>query len=74
MLYETRKIDHQNLNIQAYLTANWTRAKRMPPYRKIMKNLGIDSVTKEQTQEEQLRIVEMLNAAYGGQDLRKDKN
>lgn len=46
----------------------------MPPYRKIMKNLGIDSVTKEQTQEEQLRIVEMLNAAFGGVDLREDKN
>lgn len=46
----------------------FTPADFMPDFDKVKKK------KERQTPEQQLQIVEMLNAAFGGADLRKEKN
>jgi len=71
---DQRKTDGQNVYIAAWFTAAWTRTKRMPSHRSLMKTLGIESQESGQTPAQMLKTVEMLNLAMGGADLRKDKN
>lgn len=61
---ETQKREHENLIVQAYMTAYWGRfAKRMPNIKKL---LGQDKAKNAQTDEEMLEMVKKLNAAFGG--------
>jgi len=57
----------------AYHVANWTRAKRMPNWDKLMTKMGLKE-RKIQTPEEVIQIAAMLTAAMGGKDLRKEKD
>ena len=54
---------------QAYLTAGWGRVKKMPDLKKL---LGQDKSKKQQTPEQMLKVVQQLNAAFGGKEVRKE--
>ena len=71
---DQQKADDQNVYIAAWFTAAWTRTKRMPSHRNLMKTLGIELKDSKQSMEQMLKTVERLNMAMGGEDLRKDKN
>lgn len=53
----------------AYLTAAWGRVKKMPDLKKI---LGEEKRKKLQTPEQMLKVVQQLNAAFGGREVRRE--
>lgn len=56
--------DYELSIIQAWLTANWSRAKRMPNLEKVLgKN---KPKQKEMTDEQMLNQIKALNAMFGG--------
>lgn len=59
---ERQKRDDNNGLALAYLNAGWTRAKRLPPWNKVIEQ----EKPKAQTPEQMLKMVQMLNAKFGG--------
>lgn len=51
---------------QAYATAVWSRAKKMPKLETILKGLDKKPRKKKQTAEEILETIKVLNTAFGG--------
>lgn len=53
----------------AYLTAAWGRVKKMPDLKKI---IGDDKPKRQQTPEQMLKVVQQLNAAFGGKEVKRE--
>lgn len=53
----------------AYYTAAWSRAKKLPDLKKI---LGDDKPQKQQSPEQMLKVVQQLNAAFGGKEVKRE--
>lgn len=53
----------------AYLTAAWSRVKKLPDLKKI---LGEDKAKKNQTPEQMLKVIRQLNAAFGGKEVKRE--
>lgn len=63
--YNIKFKNQQDLAItQAWLTANWARAKRMPNLDKV---LGSKKATKVMSNDEMLKQVQLLNNLFGGE-------
>lgn len=58
---QNKKADHESRITQAYLTAAWQRAKKMPKLEKVLK-----PTPKQMTADQMLKVVEGLNRAVGG--------
>jgi hypothetical protein len=56
----------------AWYAANFTRAKRLPRLAPMLRNIGRRRIVKKST-DQLLRVVEHLNALFGGADHRNKK-
>ena len=66
---QKNKRDREERIIQAYMTAAWQRAKKMPELDKFLKDLEEKerrNSGEPQTPESMLEVVKMLNAQFGG--------
>jgi hypothetical protein len=63
------KIDMARAHYTAWVTANYSRTKRLPPLEKVLRKI-VGAPRREQTPAESLRIAEQLNRMMGGKDLR----
>lgn len=66
---ERMEYEHKERLTMAYLTAGWSRAKRMPDLNKL---LGFSHQANDhQTDEQLLKTIRQLNAAMGGKEVRR---
>ena len=64
------KTDHWRMTMWgAWHIAAYSRAKKLPKLEPILRRMG-GAKRKRQTVEQQVALAEMLNAAFGGKDLR----
>lgn len=61
---ERKEIESEERILQAYLTALWSRTKKMPNINKILKR---EKENKVMTDDEMLKQVMKLNALFGGE-------
>lgn len=53
----------EDMIIQAYFTAAWHRARRMPRLKKVLEDIRDKTIPKAQTPEQMLQIVKKLHSA-----------
>lgn len=69
---EADKREMAFVTIQAWKTANWSKAKKLPDLNKELRRIA-GRKRKPQTPEQALRVAEALNRQFGGKDLRKKR-
>lgn len=69
---EADKREMAFVTIQAWKTANWSKAKKLPDLNKELRRIA-GKRRKPQTPEQALRVAEALNRQFGGKDLRQKR-
>ena len=67
---DAERDEYRKAGWHAWRVAQFTRVKTMPSLKSWMKMLGA-KVVQQQTPEEMLKIIELINKSMGGKDLRK---
>lgn len=62
--YQDRmRIEHEARIVQAYMTAAWQRAKRMPSLKKVLRDAQPKQPMKQQSPEEMLAVIIQMHKA-----------